>query len=272
MPSNACAKNWWSVMSDQVVAQLGLAARALDSAARPFTADEVKRRAAHDFLDWELELFGQPPIEVDDADAGRAYRRRPLWLVAAAAAVLLIGAAGSLALGTQRSSLNDPSDGAKVKLPTTAQTASTLDPLIDFGRPPGEWPADLVQRFTSSVGDFGQIWFYDSATTNRIYFVRRGGDGSSYGYFDHATYDAGLAWGLEGRPGPDLLYGLASPSMAVAISVGDIIVPSDQNGFWYTIAPEGLENFAITTRDGTVKVEPAATVERTQTTAVAPND
>ena len=86
--------------------------------------------------------------------------------------------------------------------------------------------------------------------------------------FDRSTYESGQAWGLEGQPGADLLYGLTSPSFPVTVAFGDTTVSSDENGLWYTLAPHDLPGFTITTPNETINVDLVTSAETPQTTTV----
>lgn len=264
-------------MSDQVFAQLRLAALVLDRATAPVAVEEITGRSAVDDAFSSRGIQRPRLVEFDGDTNAPIDRRRRTGLLVAAAAVLVVG--GIAGLSSREPQLSD-SQEATGNGPVTASTSdapastinddtsTTIDPLSDLNLPPGAMPPDLVQRFTSSLGEFGQLWVYDSSSTDPIYFVRRGPDETQFGNFDRSTYESGQGWGLAGQPGPDLLFGLTSPSFPVTVTFGDTTVSSDDNGAWYTLVPEDLAGFTITTPNDEINISLATSAETPQTTTV----
>lgn len=192
--------------------------------------------------------------------------RRPYLAVAAS----LVVVAGFVALSAREDqSVGSPAANQEATAPTMAATTTgpaqtfspTMDPLTDLGG-----PSDAVLLFTSTLGAFGEFRLYESPSTGELYLVRRGSSGSSYGSFDRATYESGQAWSLQGEAGGSLLYGLTPPSFPVTVTFGDTTVLSDENGLWFTLVPDDLPGFRITSPSGTINVDLVTSDEVSQTT------
>jgi hypothetical protein len=189
------------------------------------------------------------------------------WMVSAAAATVIVVGVGAAGLAV--TSRSGSSDRISSSSPSTVPFASTTtDPLSDLNLPDGTVPDDAILRFTSSLGQFGQLWVYDSATTDEIYLLRQGPSGNSFGSMDRGTYESGQGWSLEGNHGVDLLYGLAPTSLRVTVTFGDTTVISDENGLWYTPAPHDLPGFTLKTGDTSTYIDLVTSSEMSQTTVV----
>lgn len=197
--------------------------------------------------------------------ARTASKHRMVSVAAASLLILGVGAAGF--------ALNSRYDASSPMSATTQSTvppnSTTSDPLSALDLPDGAVPLDAVLRFTSSLGQFGQLWVYDSPTSNEVYLLRRGASGNSFGSLDRGTYETGQAWAYEGNHGTNLLYGLTPPSLPVTVTFGDTTVTSDENGLWYTPAPNDLPGFTLTTADTSTYIHLVTSNETPQTTVAS---
>ena len=202
---------------------------------------------------------GEEPTRMVTVDSG-APSRRPF--LAVAASLIMLVAIGALVFVSTRELSSSQSAATATGSPST-----TIDPFAGLDLTENDVPADLVLQFTASLGEFGQLWVYDSDSTGQLYFIRRGASsGDSFGQLDRSTYDSGQGWSLEGQPGAQLLWGLAPPSLHLTVAFGTTSVSADENGLWYTTAPYDLPGFTITTPTGTFNVDLVTSSESPQTT------
>ncbi len=245
-------------MPADLIAQLEIAGRVLDRAAPPLTFEEIERRGN--------DRDDAVPVELQRANFGLVDSAVPSRLrgfpgvVGAAAAVLLVVAGLTFVGGGDAEPVPAPPNAAGVTDSTNTSDdepapLSSDDPLADLGLPDGAVPDDLVLRFTSRLGEQGQIWVYDSVGTVQVCSVRHLDDSTGFLCLDLATYNAGLGWGLEGMHDTELLWGLTSPSNPVTITIGDVSVVSDRNGLWYTTPTADATSFTITTSTGTTSFD-----------------
>lgn len=266
-------------MPADLIAQLEIAGRVLDRAAPPLTLQEIERRGN--------DRDDAVPVELQRANFGVVDPAVPPRLrgfpgvVGAAAAVVLVVAGLTFVGGGDAEPVPAPPNTAGVTDSTNTSDdepapLSSDDPLADLDLPDGAVPDDLVLRFTSRLGEQGQIWVYDSVGTVQVCSVRHLDDSTGFACLDLATYNTGQEWNLEGMHDTELLWGLTSPSNPVTITIGDVSVVSDRNGLWYTTPTADATSFAITTSTGTTSYDidppvPSTTVLTDASTSVPSN-
>jgi hypothetical protein len=202
---------------------------------------------------------GEEPTRIVTVDSG-APARRPF--LAVAASLIMLVAIGALVFVSTRGPSSSQSAAT-----ATGFASTTIDPFAGLDLLENDVPADLVLQFTASLGDFGRLWVYESESTGQIYFVRRGASsGDGFGQLDRSTYESGQSWSLEGQPGTTFLWGLAPPSLHLSVAFGTTVVSADENGLWYTAAPDDLPAFTITTPTNTINVDLVTSSESAQTT------
>jgi hypothetical protein len=192
-------------------------------------------------------------------------------MLVAAGATLVLVIGGLVALSNRGPDTVGSGDGLGETLSSGA-VQTTDDPLnVLDDLPPDQFPPDVALRFSAPLGESGQIWVYDSASTSQVCFVRHLDDTTSVGCLDQLTYGTGQGWSSESNHGASLLWGFTATTNPVTVTIGDIVVSSDENGLWFTVPPPGATAFTISTASGTETYELAAVPAIVVTAAPAPD-